>query len=189
MTSNRASILLVIAAGMLVGAGIGVLVLFGIGGSQLLTSVNLPWLVQDPAPKVGAHAPDFELQNLSGEAIALSELRGKPVLINFWATWCGPCRLEMPDLQKIYELNEGDFLVLAVNADEEKRIVERFAKDIGITFDVLLDPGGNVQSLYQLRGYPTSYLLDAEGIIRVQHIGILHEAQLEDYLVEVGVGK
>lgn len=188
MTANRASVFLVIAAGMLAGAGLGVIILFGLGNSQIFTSVQLPWNMQ-PAPKVGYTAPDFELQNLAGETIKLSDLRGKPVLINFWATWCGPCRLEMPDIQKIYEIYQGEFLVLAVNADEQERIVAKFAKDIGITFDVLLDPGANVQSVYQLRGYPTSFLVDDEGVIRVQHIGLLHEAQLEEYLTQVGLSK
>lgn len=188
MAANRASAFLVVAAGMLVGAGLGVIILFGLGNSQIIDSLKLPWDNQ-PAPKVGYTAPDFELQNLAGETIRLSDLRGKPVLINFWATWCGPCRLEMPDIQKIYRIYQGDFLVLAVNADEQERIVAKFAKDIGITFEVLLDPGANVQSVYQLRGYPTSFLLDREGVIRVQHIGLLSEAQLVEYLTEVGLSK
>jgi thiol-disulfide isomerase/thioredoxin len=188
MTSHRASVLLVVAAGMLAGAGLGVIILFGLGNSQLFSSLKSPW-DQQPAPRVGALAPDFELQNLAGETIKLSELRGKPVLINFWATWCSPCRLEMPDIQKIYEIYQGDFLVLAVNADEQERIVAKFAKDIGITFEVLLDPGGDVQSIYQLRGYPTTFLVDGEGVIRVQHIGLLHQAQLVEYLTEVGLSK
>lgn len=188
MASNRASAFLAVAAGMLAGAGLGVIILFGLGNQDLLASLKLPWDNQ-PAPKVGYSAPDFELNNLAGDTIKLSNLRGKPVLINFWATWCGPCRLEMPDIQKIYENYQGDFEVLAVNADEQERIVAKFAKDIGITFEVLLDPGANVQSLYQLRGYPTSFLVDQEGVIRVQHIGIMHEAQLVEYLAEVGLSR
>jgi len=135
------------------------------------------------------HAPDFELENLEGERIRLSQLRGKPVVLNFWATWCAPCVIEMPKIQRSFEKFPGQFHVLAVNADESRLKVDRFVEDIGITFDVLLDPGGAIQDLYRIRGYPTSYIVDAEGIIRIEHIGTLTADQLSEYLLEVGVGK
>jgi peroxiredoxin len=94
----------------------------------------------------------------------------------------------MPNIQKYYERYPGDFSVLAVNADEPELTVKRFVEDMGLSFDILLDPGGDVQSLYQIRGYPTSYFVDGEGVIRVQHIGFLTEDQLADYLSQVGVG-
>jgi thiol-disulfide isomerase/thioredoxin len=134
-------------------------------------------------------APDFKLETLSGESIQLSELRGKPVVINFWATWCGPCIEEMPTIEKYYHQYKNDFRILAVNDDEPAADVEKFVRDMGLTFDILLDPGAKVQSLYRLRGYPTSFIVDAEGIVRVQHIGPMSEKQLEGYLSEVGVGQ
>lgn len=137
--------------------------------------------------RVNDPAPDFELENLAGERVRLSGRQGKPVIINFWATWCAPCVLEMPNIRRFYEKYPGQFDVLAVNADEPRLDVERFAKDMGLTFDVLLDPGGKIQQLYQIRGYPTSFFVDAQGVIRAQHIGLMTEDNLADYLLKVGV--
>jgi thiol-disulfide isomerase/thioredoxin len=111
------------------------------------------------------------------------------VLINFWATWCGPCVEEMPTIEKYYHQYKNELRVLAVNDDEPAADVENFVHDMGLSFDILLDPGAKVQSLYRLRGYPTSFIVDAEGIIRVQHIGPMSEKQLEGYLSQVGVGQ
>jgi thiol-disulfide isomerase/thioredoxin len=140
-------------------------------------------------PIVNAQAPDFALENLTGELVRLSERRGKPVILNFWATWCAPCVIEMPNIHEFYEKYPGQFDVLAVNADESRLDVERFADDMGLTFDVLLDPGGKVQQLYEIRGYPTSFFVDRQGVIRVQHIGLMTEDNLADYLLKVGVGR
>jgi len=139
-------------------------------------------------PGINAKAPDFELIDLHGNTVRLSEERGRPLILNFWATWCAPCILEMPNIQKYYEKYPGKFDVLAINADETKFKVENFVKDMGLTFEILLDPGGKIQELYQIRGYPTSFFVDAKGVIRVQHIGLLSEDQLADYLLQVGVG-
>ncbi len=141
------------------------------------------------AAAVNAPAPDFELENLAGVRVRLSERQGKPVIINFWATWCAPCVLEMPNIRKFYEKYPGQFDVLAVNADEPRLDVEHFVEDMSLTFDVLLDPGGKTQQLYKIRGYPTSFIVDAQGIIRAQHIGLLTEDNLKDYLLKVGVGQ
>jgi peroxiredoxin len=92
----------------------------------------------------------------------------------------------MPNIQKYYELYPQAFEVVAVNADEPLKVIEPFVKDMGLSFKILLDPGSTIQQLYQIHGYPTSYFLDAEGVIRAQHIGLLSEAQLADYLTQVG---
>jgi thiol-disulfide isomerase/thioredoxin len=141
------------------------------------------------APVVGARSPDFELVSLDGEHVSLSEKQGKPLLLNFWATWCTPCVVEMPNIEKYYQLYPGEFTVLAINADEPELAVQRFAQEMDLSFEVLLDPGGKIQSLYRISGYPTSFFVDAEGVIRAQHIGSLTEDQLEGYLVQVGVGQ
>lgn len=185
---KQAGVGLVLSAGVLVGAGLGLLILIFLGKAPGFPALRFT-IFQEPGPRVGSAAPDFELVDLKGDRIRLSELRGKPVLVNFWATWCAPCKLEMPDIQKIYESYPGEFVVLAVNAGENAAQVEKFSNDIGVSFDVLLDPKSEVQDLYQLRGYPTSYLVDGEGVIRVQHVGLLNESQLVDYLAQVGVAK
>jgi len=138
---------------------------------------------------VGSLAPDFALSSISGEMIQLNQLQGKPVLINFWATWCAPCVIEMPNIQKYYKEFDHQFEVLAVNAGEKNLTVEQFANALGIEFPVLLDPDNKIQLLYRVRGYPTTYVLDADGIIRAQHIGLLGESQIEEYLALVGVSK
>jgi peroxiredoxin len=139
------------------------------------------------SPAVGSIAPDFELESLTGEKIKLVNLRGTPVIINFWATWCAPCVLEMPGLQRTYENYQGKFEILAVNAGENSFRVHQFAKDIGITFNVLFDPDSSVQALYQITGYPTTFILDSDGIIRVKHIGQLDEDRLSSYLIQLGI--
>src|SRR5512147_1010533 len=140
---------LFILSGLLIGIGLGVLILFGLGfGDQFFgggKSAGVGGLASSPF--VGSPAPDFQLNRLDGQSVRLSDLQGKPVLINFWATWCGPCTTEMPAIQKIYEQHPSQFTVLAVNADEPVSDIQSFLKDKGLTFDILLDPGGKVQGL------------------------------------------
>jgi cytochrome c biogenesis protein CcmG/thiol:disulfide interchange protein DsbE len=142
-------------------------------------------LPSGPAPEVGAIAPDFALQKVDGETVQLSELRGEVVLINFWATWCIPCAVEMPTIQARY--NQGGFEVLAVNFDESAEEVQAYLDELGLDFPALLDSGGHVQSLYRVRGYPSTFFVDREGVIRIFHIGEMSATQLDDYLAELGV--
>jgi len=139
------------------------------------------------APEVEAIAPDFELQSLSGKSVTLSSLRGRPVIVNFWATWCAPCILEMPNLEKFYQRYAGEFEILAVNAGESEEDVRRFVEKIGVTFPILLDPQIETQFLYRVRGLPTTFIVNGDGIIEAVHLGLLSEKQLSGYLAEVGV--
>jgi peroxiredoxin len=140
-------------------------------------------------PRVGGLAPDFELQTYDGEAIRLDAFKGQPVLINFWATWCGPCRIEMPAIQSKFTEFEPELAVLAVNFDESASEIEKFSEELGLSFELLVDPGGVVnQQVYQVRAYPSSFFIDSEGIIQVVHLGLMTENQLDDYLGRVGVG-
>ena len=168
---------------LLIIAGISVVELFSCQMMQVIgVSASHPL-------SVGVQAPDFALQSLAGNPVKLSDLKGKPVLINFWATWCAPCLLEMPNLQEYYEEYPGQFEVLAVNAGETERTVQKFVDDVGLSFIILLDPDGEVQQLYRIKGYPTTYFLDKDGIIRFQHIGLLTEAHIEEYLGSLGIGE
>jgi peroxiredoxin len=139
------------------------------------------------APVVGGLAPDFELLSLSGESFRLSDFRGKVVLINFWATWCAPCRLEIPAIQDRANLYPSDLVVLAVDNNEPAQDVLDFVLELQLTLDPLLDPGAEVQQLYQVRGYPSSYFIDREGVIKQLHIGIMTEGQLDGYLEDLGI--
>jgi len=127
-----------------------------------------------PAPMEGFLAPDFQLTTLDGETIVLSELRGKAVLVNFWASWCPPCRSEMPAMQQVYaDLNSNDFVILAVNSTQQDRLtdVDEFVAERNLSFPILLDHDGQVSALYQVHSLPTSFFVDPNGIIREVVIG------------------
>ena len=123
-------------------------------------------------PEVGKLAPDFKLISLDKQEVSLSDFRGKPVLINFWASWCGPCRIEMPFLQEVYEeWNSKGLVMLAVNLQENPTTVKKFVENAGLTFPVLLSPGSDVPLAYNVRGIPATFLIDADGVIRDIKIG------------------
>jgi len=140
-----------------------------------------------PAPVVGAPAPDFTLQTVDGENLRLSDLRGKVVAVNFWATWCAPCRLEMPDLQERAERFPDRLAVIGVNFAETAEEVAAFRREVGVDFPLLLDPEADVQRLYRVLGYPTTFFIDEEGTIRFQHIGLMSGGQLDEYLQQMGL--
>ncbi len=140
----------------------------------------------DPTP--GSLAPEFSLTTVDGEVVSLSELRGKIALVNFWATWCGPCQIEMPAIQARFEQYKDDgFVVLAVNFDESQEAVEGFRNEFDLRFELLLDPGAEVQKLYRNRSYPTSFFIDAQGVVQILHIGVMTEGQLDSYLEQLGL--
>lgn len=127
-----------------------------------------------PAPQAGFRAPDFTLKTPSGESHTLAELQGQAVLINVWATWCPPCRSEMPAIQKMYEEYRDDgFVVLAVNntAQDNPFDIPSFTQEYGLTFPVLLDETGEVVRMYQVRSLPSSYFINRQGIITEVVIG------------------
>ena len=141
------------------------------------------------SPAIGSDAPNFELQTLDGNSIRLSDLKGMPVLINFWATWCSPCRQEMPAIESRFEANRDHMAMLAVNFDESEEDVQSFTQELNLKFPVLLDPGAKVQDLYRVRGYPTTFFIDSDGIIQIINVGVMSEKQLDGYLDQIGATK
>ncbi|WP_068672647.1 redoxin domain-containing protein [Oceanobacillus sp. Castelsardo] len=123
----------------------------------------------------GDIAPDFELITLDGETVKLSDYRGSKVFVNFWATWCPPCRAEMPDMQEFYDTE--DIQVLAVNlTSTEKSVddVQKFVDEFGLTFPILKDDKGEIEQMYKINAYPTSYLIDSNGVIRKIALGAMN---------------
>ncbi len=129
------------------------------------------------APFPGYRAPDFAFPDLDGKIWQLSALRGKPVLLNFWATWCPPCRKEIPDLQAFHEQYGDRIVLLGINWAEEPEDVRAFMERYGATYTTLLDEDGKFFVRYRLTGLPTSYWIDEEGIIRGMWLGAM---DLED---------
>jgi cytochrome c biogenesis protein CcmG, thiol:disulfide interchange protein DsbE len=127
-----------------------------------------------PAAAVGAPAPAYAARTLAGEPVTLEALRGEVLLVNFWATWCPPCRREMPELQRIHEAYAPRGLrVLGVSLDDRGAdgAVTAFTDELGITFTILRDPAGAAYSAFMLQGLPVTVLVDREGLIRWRYIG------------------
>jgi peroxiredoxin len=136
------------------------------------------WVNQDRIGPVttGTLAPDFVVENLDGGLVRLSDHSGKVVLVNIWATWCPPCRTEMPSMERLYQrLNGEDFEIMAVSVDAELGLldaagevggdIEAFADSLGLTFPMLHDPSGDIQRLYRTMGLPETFLIGRDGII------------------------
>ena len=132
------------------------------------------------APIKDAVAPNFETMTLAGDTVNLHDYRGQVVLVNFWATWCPPCKAEMPDIDAYYAANkEKGLVVLAVNAQEPAATVRSFIEQRSFTFPVLLDEKGEIVQQYRIRSFPTSLIIDREGVIHYIQTGMISPAQLE----------
>lgn len=117
-------------------------------------------------------APDFTLENLGGNPVSLHDLKGNPVFINFWASWCKPCREEMPHIEKIHSVYEKRGLkVLAINSREAIDVVEEFRQGADMSFPVLIDKSGDVTKLYRVFGLPVSYFIDRDGKVAASVMG------------------
>lgn len=134
----------------------------------------------------GQRAPEFALASLKGSKVALSSLRGKVVLIDFWAQWCEPCKKELPQLDKLAKDYAGKgVVILAVNIDKQRENAERMAKQLGLTLDVLLDPAGSVAATYDLPKMPTSFVVDKKGIVRYVNEGFDGPKDVERFKQEL----
>lgn len=153
----------------------------------VLTVSALPGCAGGAGPQVGKTPPDFKLSTLDGRTVSLRDFRGSPVMLNFWASWCPPCRYEMPFFQQIWEEWHGKGLViLAVNIGESAVTAKQFVDDSGFTFPVLLDTSQDVALNYNIRSIPTTFFLDEAGVIRDMKIGaFINKAAIESKLSRI----
>ncbi|MEK4839087.1 redoxin domain-containing protein [Bacillus sp. FSL L8-0152] len=134
--------------------------------------------------EIGKSAPDFELTKLDETNVKLSDLKGKKVILNFWATWCGPCQQEMPDMEAFYKEHKENVEILAINYTPSEKgggaeKVSNFAKEKGITFPILLDKNIDVTTAYKVITIPTSYFIDTKGVIQDKFIGPMTQKEME----------
>ena len=187
-------------------SGVGVLGLaafFLIFGGSVLTGSDSPVIdvqvtpiaesVTRPSPlepelggavQVGQEAPNFTLVDLDGNEHTLAELRGKPVIVNFWATWCAPCRIEMPEFEEAFaDYASDDLVILALNREETPETVEEFFVDeLGLSFTPLLDSMADVADSYGVFNMPTTYFVNPDGMVSAVHRGPLARVQLDGYM-------
>ncbi|MGC8874897.1 MAG: TlpA family protein disulfide reductase [Chloroflexia bacterium] len=136
----------------------------------------------------GDPAPDLALEDLNGQTVRLSDYRGRPVLVHFWASWCAPCREELPELQKVFSAQGPDgLMILAVNTTFQDRIVdvERMRTDLGLTFPILLDRDGKAAAAYRASAWPTSVFVDRQGRVHLVQIGPMSRRFVESVLREI----
>jgi cytochrome c biogenesis protein CcmG, thiol:disulfide interchange protein DsbE len=137
------------------------------------------------APRVGFLAPDFVLPTPTGETLTLSDLRGKPVVLNFWASWCAPCRVETPYFQALSEQYAAEVMFVGVNQGETADIARQFAADYELTYPLVLDETSRISREYAIFGLPTTLFIDAEGVIRHIIPGAVNQAVLESQVQQV----
>ena len=144
------------------------------------------WLFQRPAatPVVGRPAPALQLPTLAGQRASLSDYKGRPVVVNFWATWCEPCKQEMPALQAA-AASHPDMVVLGVDNVESAVKVKPFVDRLGVRFPILLDEDGSVMERYQVIGLPTSFFIDRSGTLRSLYRGALTEDTLRSSVAAI----
>ena len=132
---------------------------------------------------MGRQAPDLRLESLDGRQVSLADYAGQVVLLNFWATWCPPCKEEIPAIERAYVAHRDEgFMVLGINEGEALEIVQTFASELGITYPVLIDKRGDVAAQYRRRGLPLTLIVGRDGVIQVRHEGYLTAGQLDKYL-------
>jgi peroxiredoxin len=159
--------------------------------ARLVLAAALAVAANTAAPAIAplATAPDFTLHTMNGPNLRLAEQRGRVVMVNFWATWCGPCRQEMPQLNRLFEkYRASGFVLLGVNVDDDTSKAREVASKLGVTFPVLLDTDKTVSKLYDLTTMPSTVIIDRDGKVRYVHRGYLtgyednYEKQIRELL-------
>lgn len=183
MNISKAKNLLILVGGIVVGMLLGLAILMGdswfSGGDSHA----------DQVIETGRPAPGFSLPDLKGNTVKLSDYRGKAVVLNFWAVWCPPCRTEMPLLEKLAQDNPERLVVVGVNISENQPQAQEFVSEYGLTFPILIQGNQSVHTMYQVRGFPTTFFIDSEGVLQAVHVGELNQRLLSGYLQTVGISQ
>jgi thiol-disulfide isomerase/thioredoxin len=195
---STVSAVLLLAIGIVVGVvGAAILLvlvaafpIWGVSTSITSPPTRVITIIQEPQEEewsgIGAPAPDFTAYDLNGEAVTLSALRGHPVALNFWATWCGPCREEIPVLERaISEYAEAGLIVLAIDVGESTEKVREFVDQQDMDLTVLLDPDGAISALYEVWSYPTTVWIDQDGVVTAVHLGNLYNVLVDSYMADL----
>jgi cytochrome c biogenesis protein CcmG/thiol:disulfide interchange protein DsbE len=151
--------------------------------SEAMVSTGLTF-----APNVGFHAPLFSLEVMTGETVSLADYAGTPTILNFWASWCPPCRAEMPALQSVYDQYQGSISILAINAANQDTLVSAtgIQTEFGLAFPILMDFTGTTQEDYAISSLPTTFFIGSDGVInKVQIGGPLTEANLRIWIEQM----
>ncbi|MGD8405051.1 MAG: TlpA disulfide reductase family protein [Anaerolineales bacterium] len=138
---------------------------------------------------IGELAPDFTGTTLEGESISLNDFRGQIVLVNDFATWCGPCQAETPYLVDVYKSENGDVAIIGLNLQEDKAKVSDFKDQYSIPYPLVLDPDGEITELYNPIGLPTSWFIDSKGVVRYVHAGPMTTSMLQETLAAIREGR
>lgn len=167
------------------GLGIAGMLLL-LGGGFYWTEGNSPSLGRRSPLAAGQQAPDFTTHDTHGNVVTLREYHGRPVVLNFWATWCVPCRQELPVLQAVYAAyRDKGLVILAISQDvaEQKETVRSYVADLGITFPPLLDPEGRIAAHYNIFLLPSTIFINPAGTVVAVHLGPMTRPQIEKHLV------
>ncbi|MBK8432145.1 MAG: TlpA family protein disulfide reductase [Chloroflexi bacterium] len=156
-------------------------VLISVGGMALQRG-GASALPTTAAPRVGFLAPDFTLPTHTGDELTLSDLRGRAIVLNFWATWCAPCRVETPYFQALSQQYVDEVVFVGVNQGETAVTIQMFADNYELTYPLVLDENSQINREYAVFGLPTTYFIDADGVIRHVTPGAINQAVLEDQI-------
>lgn len=180
VNSSRAQIIAMLMIGLgLIATGVMFIMLLEQRDASVQDFSTVP-------AKVNFPAPELNLQDLSGASVSLEKYRGSVVLVNLWATWCPPCREEMPTLQAFYEKYKDDgFVLIAIDQEETQEIVQPFVNEFGLTFPVWLDLEYEAQRKFNTMNLPSSYVIDREGVVRLMWIGGISKRNLEKFVPDV----
>lgn len=174
--------------GLWVGVAVGIVVL-GVGSIMGRVSFDLDSplnLEKASLMDTNVPAPDFELLSTDGELISLSGQQGKVVVVNFWATWCGPCVQEIPMFQDYFNQYGSDLVILGINEKESPDVVRAFLKEFNVSYPILFDRSADLAPVYRLMALPVTVFVDRDGILRFHHVGIMSEEQFSNYLKALG---